>query len=249
DLEALLDHVGIELDLREDRRVGAEEDGRAAAARRPELLHRADRMSLLEPLLPRGAVALDGRDEFFRQRVDDAGADAVQAAGGLVVASLELAARVKRREDHLERALLRFRVLVHRNPAPVVFHRDRRGVFVQRDADVRVVSVHRLVDRVVEDLPDEMVEAGAADAADVHAGALADGLEAFEDRDVFCGVRRQPGYSSAGRSTCRRGDPECRATAARSPVRLEPFEPSNPSNPSNLYETRSLLIRAICPAW
>ena len=42
--------------------------------------------------------------------------------------------------------------------------------------------------RVVENLPDEMMEAGGADAADVHAGALADGLEPFEDGDVFCCV-------------------------------------------------------------
>ena len=38
------------------------------------------------------------------------------------------------------------------------------------------------------DFPDQVVQAGAADAADVHAGALADGLEPFENGDVFCGV-------------------------------------------------------------
>ena len=50
------------------------------------------------------------------------------------------------------------------------------------------IAVHRLVDGVVEDLPREVVEPGGADAADVHAGALADGLEPFQDGDVFCGV-------------------------------------------------------------
>ena len=57
---------------------------------------------------------------------------------------------------------------------------------MERDDDVRGVAVHRLVDRVVEDLPDEMVQAGGADAADVHAWTLANRLEAFEDGDVFC---------------------------------------------------------------
>ena len=47
------------------------------------------------------------------------------------------------------------------------------------------IAVHRLVDGVVEDLPDQVVQAGGADAADVHAGTLADGLEPFEDGDVF----------------------------------------------------------------
>ena len=36
------------------------------------------------------------------------------------------------------------------------------------------------------------MQPGDADAADVHAGALADGLEAFENGDVFCGVGAGP---------------------------------------------------------
>ena len=43
----------------------------------------------------------------------------------------------------------------------------------------------RLVDRVVDDLVDEVVQAALAGRADVHAGALADRLEALEDRDVL----------------------------------------------------------------
>ena len=43
------------------------------------------------------------------------------------------------------------------------------------------VAGHGLVDGVVDDLPDEVVEAARAGGADVHAGALADGLEALED--------------------------------------------------------------------
>jgi hypothetical protein len=61
---------------------------------------------------------------------------------------------------------------------------------VQRDADVRRVAVHRFVHGVVENFPDEVVEAGRADAADIHAGTLADGFEAFENGDVFRRVVR-----------------------------------------------------------
>ena len=55
------------------------------------------------------------------------------------------------------------------------------------------VAVHRLVNGVVEDFPDEMMKAGGADAADVHAGTLANRLEPFENRDVFSGVIRSHG--------------------------------------------------------
>jgi hypothetical protein len=37
------------------------------------------------------------------------------------------------------------------------------------------------------------MEAGGADAADVHAGTLANGLQALEDGDVFGGIRRGHG--------------------------------------------------------
>jgi hypothetical protein len=79
-------------------------------------------------------------------------------------------------EDHFERALLRFGVDVDGNAAPVVFDGDRIAVLVQGDPDVRGVAVHGLVDRVVERFPHQVVQAGAADAADVHAGAFPDRL-------------------------------------------------------------------------
>ena len=55
----------------------------------------------------------------------------------------------------------------------------------ESDADIGRVTVHRLVDGVVDDLPHQMVQAGAAHAADVHAGPLANRLEPFEYSDVL----------------------------------------------------------------
>ena len=164
------------------------EDFRPAAARRSDLLGRPERLPLLEALLPFGPVPPDGRDELLRQRIDDAGADAVQAAGGLVVPMVELAARVQHREDHFHRALLARRVLVDRNPPPIVLDGDRRAVLVQGHPDVRRMAVHRLVDGVVENFPDEMMQTGGADAADVHARPATNRFEALEDSDVFCGI-------------------------------------------------------------
>ena len=64
-LEALAHQRGVELDAREDRRVGMELDGGAGAARRAGLHQVALRHALLEALFPRVAVAPDGGDQSF----------------------------------------------------------------------------------------------------------------------------------------------------------------------------------------
>ena len=56
---------------------------------------------------------------------------------------------------------------------------------VQRDVDPGAVAGHRLVDRVVDDLPDQVVQSGETGGPDVHAGPLADRIEPFEDLDVL----------------------------------------------------------------
>src|SRR5581483_8657315 len=53
------------------------------------------------------------------------------------------------------------------------------------------MPVHRLVDGVVEDFPDEMMQPSGANAADVHPRTLSDGLEPLENGDVFRGVVRR----------------------------------------------------------
>jgi hypothetical protein len=74
------------------------------------------------------------------------------------------------------------------DPAAVV--RDGHApVLVDRDLDVLAEPHHRLVDRVVDDLVDEVVEAARVDAADVHRGPLPDRLQAFQDLDRFRVVR------------------------------------------------------------
>ena len=150
-------------------------------------------MALPEFQLPLGPVTPHRRDELLRQRVDHAGADAVEAARGLVVALLELPAGVERGEDHLDGALLRLRMLVNRYAPPVICNRDRAAIVMKRHDDVRGVPVHRLVYGVVENLPDQVMEACRSDSADVHAGTFSDGLEAFEDCDVFRGIGRHSG--------------------------------------------------------
>ena len=62
---------------------------------------------------------------------------------------------------------------IHRDAAAVVGDGDR-VVGVDGDDDAVAVAGQRLVDRVVDDLEDHVVQAGAViGVADVHAGALA----------------------------------------------------------------------------
>ena len=115
----------------------------------------------------------------------------MQAARGLVVpfaVVLELSAGVQLGQNQLEAGLAGLSVLVDRDATAVVRDRDRVGVLVQGQRDLGRVTVHRLVDRVVQDLPRQVMEPGAAHAADVHAGALADVLEPLQDGQLVCFV-------------------------------------------------------------
>jgi hypothetical protein len=79
-------------------------------------------------------------------------------------------------------------MLVDRNAAAVVFDGNRGTVGVQRDANVRGIAVHRLVDGVVEHLPHQVMQPRRTDAPDIHTRALANRLEPFQDGNVFRGV-------------------------------------------------------------
>ena len=109
----------------------------------------------------------------------------MQAAGHLVPAAVaELAAGVQDGEHDLDgRALL----LLHdpdRDAGAVVDDRDR-VVGVDRDVDARGEACQRLVDRVVDDLVDQVVQTTGTRRADVHAGAFTNRFEPLEDGDVL----------------------------------------------------------------
>ena len=114
----------------------------------------------------------------------------MQTARDLVAVVVELAAGVEHGQHDFGRRLAAL-VLVDRDAAAVVDDRD--GVVdVDRDVDLVAVAGQRLVDRVVDDLVDEMVQPRRAGRPDVHGGTLAHRLQAFEDLDlggaVVCAV-------------------------------------------------------------
>ena len=77
---------------------------------------------------------------------------------------------------------------------------------MDRDVDLIAVAGQRLVDRVVDDLVDEVMQAGCTGRADVHRRPLAHRLEPFENLDLVGAVLvdgRTSTVAIAGRS-CRR---------------------------------------------
>ena len=107
----------------------------------------------------------------------------MEAAGVFVGALAELAAGVEVGEHEFDGGHAEFRVHVHRDAAAVVGDGDR-AIDVDGDLDAVAVAGEVLVDRVVQHLEDAVVEAALVGVADIHAGALADGLETFEFVDL-----------------------------------------------------------------
>ena len=150
----------------------------------PHALDRAERHADLVPLLEGAAIAAHLRQEGLGERVHDAAADAVEAAGHLVALAAELAAGVEDGQDHLEGALAP--LVGHRrdgDAAPVVVD-GARAIGVEGDLDAVAVPGEGLVDAVVHQLVDEVVESARARRADVHARSPADRFESLEDGDV-----------------------------------------------------------------
>ena len=74
-------------------------------------------------------------------------------------------------------------MLAHWHATTVVLD-DDHAVGADRHVDRRRMAGHRLVDRVVDDLPDEVVETALVRRADVHARPAANGLQPLEDLDA-----------------------------------------------------------------
>ena len=138
--------------------------------------------ALVEHQSPRGAVAVDLGHELAGQGVDHGRSDPMQAAGRTIGSRSKLAAGVEFGEHHLESGAT-IGLLVHRDTPAVVGDLDG-AVLVQRNLDVRGEPSGCFVDRVVDDLPDEVVQAIGSGPADVHAGSFTDRVEALEDLDL-----------------------------------------------------------------
>ena len=199
------ERVAVEADVFEDLAVGQEGDRRAAlAAPRLALAERVLRIALGVILREDEAVAAHFDVQLLGQRVDDGDADAVQTTGDLVAAAAEFTAGVQLGENNLDSGHALVGHHLDGDTAPVI-DAGRGAVCVQRDRDLGAVPGKRFVNRVVEHLPDQVMEAASACRTDVHTGAPAHGLKAFEDGDIAgavgLGQGLLPGCSPVGERT------------------------------------------------
>ncbi len=184
-LQAVVQRGVVELGVGEDLRVGLERGLGAAFGGVADAADIGLGDAALVFLVIDVAVAADFDLAPFGEEVHDRDADAVQAAGGLVGAFVELAAELQHGHHAFERGdiaadlLGKLGVAFDGDAAAVVFDRDR-AVDVDRHADGGGVAGHRFVDRVVDHFVDEVVQAAGGRVADVHAGPLADVLQVAE---------------------------------------------------------------------
>lgn len=107
----------------------------------------------------------------------------MQATGSRVGATPELATRVQFGHDEFNPGELGLGFLVDGNAPSVVGHQDRTTDF-QDHLDLRAVPGKGFVNGVVHDLPQAVHEAAGVVAADVHARALTNSVQALQDRKV-----------------------------------------------------------------
>ena len=136
------------------------------------------------------AIPPDFDAEFLAQRIHARNADPVQTAGDLVVRSVKLAAGMELRQHDLDgwhAFACRQHHVVDRDATAVVRDRDR-VVDVDRYFDALRVAGQRLVNRIIDDLVDEVMQTLLASRANVHCRTKPNSLEALEDRNVFACV-------------------------------------------------------------
>lgn len=116
----------------------------------------------------------------------------MQATGNLVGILVELTAGVKLGHDDLGCRNAFFLMDIGRDTATVIGHRAR-PVGIQGDGYKRGMSCQRFIDRIVHDLVDHMMQAGAViRVTDIHAGALTNSIQTFQNtngiRAIFGGA-------------------------------------------------------------
>ena len=133
------------------------------------------------------AVLMDLDLQPLGEGVDHAGAHAVEAAGDLIAAAAEFSAGVEDGENYLQGGEAGLGLDIYGDAAAVVGDGD--GVaLVDGNGDLIAEAGQGLVDGVVYDLIDQVMQAGLAGGADIHTGALADGLQALQDLDLAAAI-------------------------------------------------------------
>ena len=147
-------------------------------------LHRRNGLALGVLLHPDFALAVDFGHQKVAEGIHAGNTHTVQTAGNLIAVLVELTAGVQHRKHHFQGAAMLFLVHARGDTAAVVLHPD--GIVFQ-DFNIYVCAEagHSLVDTVIHHLIYQMVQTPFADVADIHGGALAHRLKAFQNLDTI----------------------------------------------------------------
>lgn len=112
----------------------------------------------------------------------------MEATRDLVSAATELSASVEGGHDDFECGFLLLGVTIDRDAAAIIDH-GHNIVTANGAGDGIADSSQRFIDRIVDEFADEVVQAALVGAANVHAGALANGFEALENLNLLGTIR------------------------------------------------------------
>ena len=186
--EALSEDIEAKLQSLEDLAVRLEDDLRPTLPRYASVFESLGRFPSLIALLEDLTVLPDFDLQPLGEGIHDRDAHAVESTGHLVGPLLELAAGMEHGQGDLGRGLLLCRVHAGGDSATVVHHHDA-PVYLDRHLDRLPESGHVLVDAVVHHLVHQVVQPLRTGRADIHGGALADGVQPFQDLNL---IRRVP---------------------------------------------------------
>ena len=163
--------------------VGGKGDFCATVVGRAVLFHGVERLAIGELLHIMFAVAVNIGAEVLGKSIDAGDTHTVQTTGYLVGVFVELTARMKHREHHLQGGTMLLLVHVGRDTTTVVQYRYA-VVFVYRHFNVIAVSGKRLVNGIVHHFIYQMVQSPLPNIADIHSRTLPHRLQSLQHLDV-----------------------------------------------------------------
>ena len=191
--------VTIQRCFLEHFRVRLEGDRSTGGGCRADLFQITIGFAALEALLILGTIAADANGQPLRQCINDRRTDAVQTASHLVAGILaaELTAGVQHGIYDCDGRDAKLGLYIHGDAAAVIGNFDDITGF-NRYFDMGAVPSQGFVDGVIDDLVDQVMQAGRAGRTDIHAGTLAHSLQALQDLDLRTAVGMVCGRFAVG---------------------------------------------------
>jgi hypothetical protein len=177
--------VCIKNSRRKHRIIWVESDRRASACTLADHLSWSVGDSSAKSLQIFFPFALDDGFELIGESIDDGCTDPMETSRDFVSAlfSSKLSSCMEDSEDCLESRLACLWVYVSRDTTTIIDH-TTRSISMEYDLDIFGMTCHSLIDRVVDDLPDEVMKTSLISRSDIHTGSFSDWLQTFEYLDI-----------------------------------------------------------------